>query len=184
MNHINLVKRKRQKGAWNQEPGRLGPFIATKMPFRFTHYWKQYSWTGESRSGLQATSIPTMDFLCMEEATHPTEGFAQEPLDLGHFQQLALHCHQLCALEGSPHAVAKHPRKKNVGQSTTHSLLLPPWQEVHRAGPPRASWPPPAGKPSKSSQTRQSPFSAHLPWCSFGGSKCSQHKQRALQSCP
>lgn len=52
MNHINLVKRKRQKGAWNQEPGRLGPFIATKMPFRFTHYWKQYSWTGESRSGL------------------------------------------------------------------------------------------------------------------------------------
>ena len=31
---------------------------------------------------------------------HPSEGFAQGSLDPGRFQQLGLHCHQLCALEG------------------------------------------------------------------------------------
>lgn len=50
-----------------------------------------------------------------------------------------------------------------AGQCTSQPLFLLPQQEVQRASPLRASWPPPVHKPSKSGWTACFPFSVS-PW--------------------
>lgn len=95
---------------------------------------------------------------------HPSEGFAQGSLDPGRFQQLGLHCHQLCALEGLHVQLPNRPPgplqgRRKVGQPTSHPLFPLPWQAVQRAGMLGASWPPPLCKPSQWGCTAPSPFS-------------------------